>query len=202
LPLPDRPIIYVDPFHVSAGCRQFRIIRVMLKKYEQFQLRDWQRSDIDALVKYADNRKIWLNLRDVFPHPYTRKDAEAWLGITGERYPGTHFAIVIDGEAAGGISLIPKSDVYHRTAEIGYWLGEPFWGRGIVTTAVKAVTEWGFSTFDLCRIEAGVFGHNMASMRVLEKAGYVREGVLRKSITKDGTTMDSVLYAKIREQES
>lgn len=164
----------------------------------KFTLRPWMPGDEEALVRHANSRKIWLNLRDAFPHPYTTADAKHWIQIANPTTPITNFAIVVDGAAAGGIGLVLKDDVFRRSAEIGYWLGEEFWGRGIVTEAVREVTDYAFATFDLCRVYAGVFEWNPASMRVLEKAGYEFEGRMRKSVTKDGQTIDELIYAIIR----
>jgi RimJ/RimL family protein N-acetyltransferase len=141
---------------------------------------------------------IWRNLRDAFPHPYTFADAKQWIQIANSKTPINNFAIVVDGSASGGIGLALKDDVFRRSAEIGYWLGEEFWRRGIVTEAVRAVTDYAFATFDLCRVYAGVFEWNLASMRVLEKAGYEFECRMRKSVTKDGETIDELIYAMIR----
>lgn len=162
-------------------------------------IRSWRPQDVAALVRYANNRKIWLNLRDRFPHPYTAADAEQWILFAVEAVPETHFAIAIGEEAAGGIGLDLKGDVYRRSAEIGYWLGEPFWGRGIATAAVRAVTEYAFAHLDVCRVYANIFEWSTASMRVLEKAGYVCEGRLRKSVTKDGQTIDELIYGFVRD---
>lgn len=166
-------------------------------KLDRILLRDWQAGDEPSLVRNADNRKIWINLRDRFPFPYRPIDAKRWILQTCVLIPQTQFAIVIDGEAVGGIGLEIRSDVFRRSAEIGYWLGEPFWGRGIATEALRGLTDYGFATFDLRRIDAGVFEWNRASVRVLEKAGYVLEGRLKKSITKEGETIDQLVYAKI-----
>ncbi len=141
-----------------------------------------------------------MNLRDRFPHPYTPADAKEWIRQTSEITPQTQFAMVVGGAAVGGIGLEVRRDVFRRSAEIGYWLGEPFWGRGITTEAVLAVTEYAFKTFDLCRIDAGVFEWNRASMRVLEKAGYVCEARLKKSITKEGQTIDQFIYMQLRDE--
>jgi RimJ/RimL family protein N-acetyltransferase len=161
-------------------------------------VRSWGPSDAPSLATHANNRKVWLNLRDRFPHPYTLADGEAWIGSVHGKVPETHWAIDVEGSAVGGIGLVLRDDVYRRSAEIGYWLGETFWRRGIATEAVRAVTEHGFASFDLCRIHAGVFEWNAASMRVLEKAGYVCEGRLLRSVTKDGRTIDELLYAITR----
>jgi RimJ/RimL family protein N-acetyltransferase len=162
-------------------------------------LRPWRVGDEQSLVRNANNRAIWRNLRDLFPHPYTLADAEHWIKIANPKNPPCNFAIVVGGEAVGGIGLALKDDVFRRCAEIGYWLGEEFWGRGIVTEAVRAVTEYAFSTFDICRVYAGVFEWNPGSMKVLEKAGYDFECRMRKSVTKDGETIDELIYAIIRE---
>jgi RimJ/RimL family protein N-acetyltransferase len=165
----------------------------------QCAIRSYRWGDEAALVRHADNYKVWRNLTDVFPHPYTMDAARSWLEIATTQDPETHFAIAIADQVAGGIGLKLKDDIHHRTAEIGYWLGEEFWGRGIMPEAVRVLTDWGFATFDLVRIYAGVFDHNPASMRVLEKAGYQFEARLRKHITKEGKTFDDVIYAVIRE---
>jgi len=165
----------------------------------EWQIRSWRRSDEIALVKYGNNRKIWINVRDAFPHPYTKQDARAWIQQATQQNPETQFAVASSEEAIGGIGLILQHDVYRKSAEIGYWLGEPFWGMGIATKAVGALTEYAFAQFDLARLFATVFEWNPASARVLEKAGYRCEGRLRKSVTKDGKTIDEFLYSITRE---
>lgn len=162
-------------------------------------IRSWEWSDRNAIVRHANNRNVWLNLRDRFPHPYTLADARNWLDMVVGAKPETNFAIVVDGEIAGGIGYTIQPDVGHRSAEIGYWLGEDYWGRGIVTEALIAVTEHAFANNDLCRLYAHVFEWNPASARVLEKAGYTFEGRLRKSVTKNGQTIDQLMYAMVRE---
>ncbi len=126
-------------------------------------------------------------------------DAHDWLDMVVDRQPETNFAIAVAGEAVGGIGFTLQPDVARRSAEVGYWLGESFWGRGIATEALKAVTDYAFTNYDLCRIFAHVFDWNRASTRVLEKAGYTFEGRLRKSVTKDGQTIDQLMYAVIRD---
>ena len=164
-----------------------------------WQVRSWHRDDEASLVKYANNRAVSINLLDVFPYPYTRKDARDWIRVVSRGASETSFAIANAEEAIGGIGLKLGEDIFRRTAEIGYWLGEPFWGKGIATMAVETVTNYAFSKFDLDRIQAEVFEWNPASARVLEKAGYCLEGRLRRRVIKDGKTIDCFLYAKIRE---
>ena len=162
-------------------------------------VRSWEWRDRDAIVRHANNRKVSINLRDRFPNPYTVSDARSWLDSVIGHKRETNFAIDVGGEAVGGIGFTLQPDVAHRSAEIGYWLGEEFWGRGIATDALIAVSDYAFSNFDICRLYAHVFEWNGASARVLEKAGYAFEGRLRKSVTKDGETIDQLMYAMIRE---
>lgn len=166
---------------------------------ETCSVRSWEWRDRDAIVRHANNRNVSINLRDQFPYPYTTTDAHDWLDMVIERKPETNFAIAVAGEAVGGIGFTLQPDVSRRSAEVGYWLGESFWGRGIATEALKAVTDYAFTNYDLSRIFAHVFDWNRASTRVLEKAGYTFEGRLRKSATKEGQTIDQLMYAVIRD---
>src|SRR5678815_298799 len=124
---------------------------------EGFKLREWRRGDVESLAKHADNIKIWRNLHDAFPHPYRRVDAEIWIEQTSKLQPGLIYAIEVEGEAAGGIGITPMKFEHRRTAAIGYWLSEAYWGRGITTKAMRAMTDMVFATFDLARLEALVF---------------------------------------------
>ena len=162
-------------------------------------VRSWRWTDRDAIVRHANNRNVWINLRDQFPHPYTQADARSWLELVIDRKPETNFAIAVNDEAVGGIGFTFQTDVARRSAEIGYWLGEECWGRGIATDSLKAVTDYAFSEFEICRLYAHVFAWNPASARVLEKAGYEFEGRMRKSVTKVGQTIDQLMYACVRE---
>ena len=160
-----------------------------------FAIRPWRSGDEPSLVRHANNRRIWINLRDQFPHPYTASDASRWIQLASARSPVTSWAIEVSGEAVGGISLKLQEDVDRVSAELGYWLAEPFWNRGIMSRAVRAITEHGFAHFSLTRIFALPFLPNEASQRVLEKAGYTREAVLRRSVIKNGEVLDQALYA-------
>jgi ribosomal-protein-alanine N-acetyltransferase len=161
------------------------------------EVRPWQDEDRASLVRHANNRSVWRNLKDRFPHPYTDEDAGHWLALARTDPVKTGFAIEVEGQCAGGIGLVSLADVHARCAHIGYWLGEPFWGRGIMTAVVRAVSDHALAQRGFLRLEAPVFAWNPASMRVLEKCGYVREGVLRKSVFKDGEVIDSMLYARV-----
>lgn len=160
-------------------------------------VRSWRTSDAESLLRYANNRNIWLNLRDAFPHPYTKHDARAYIRSVRDRSPETTFAIAVDDEAVGSIGFVLRTDVERVSAEIGYWLAEPFWGRGITSEALVALTRYAIDTHRLTRIYALPFAWNLASCRVLEKAGYVLEARLRRSAIKDGQITDQMQYAFI-----
>jgi ribosomal-protein-alanine N-acetyltransferase len=162
-------------------------------------IRPWALSDAVAVQRYANNRKIWLNLRDLFPHPYDLEDASRFLHYVTSDKPATTFAIALPTEAIGCIGLQIGRDVHCKTAELGYWLGEPFWGQGIMSEAVAEFARYAFEAFDLNRIYAQPFANNAASARVLEKAGFVCEGRLRANVFKDGQRLDSLLYARVRD---
>jgi RimJ/RimL family protein N-acetyltransferase len=161
-------------------------------------VRDWDLGDVRSLVRHANNRRIWMNLRDRFPHPYTDADGQAFLASAATQVPSWTWAIEVDGEAAGGIGLSRLADIERVSAEIGYWLGEAYWGRGITTEAVTAVTAAALSRGDLSRIFALPFADNVASIRVLEKAGYALEGRLPQSAIKDGVIRDQLMFGAYR----
>lgn len=166
---------------------------------ERLVLRPWRRGDEEAIVRHADNRRVWLNLRDLFPHPYTRDDAREFIAIqAGTSGPPHNLAIEHGGEAIGSVGLHPLSDVSRFTAEIGYWIGEAFWGRGLATEALRLFTGYAFESFPFERLEGWVFSTNPSSGRVLEKAGYELEATLRRSAFKDGRFVDCHLYVRFR----
>jgi RimJ/RimL family protein N-acetyltransferase len=159
------------------------------------RLRAWRPGDEEALLRHANNRAIWLQLRDRFPHPYTLKDAEWWVQFASAQQPIHSLAIEFQGEAVGNIGIEVREDVERCSAEIGYWLGESVWGRGIATSAVRVATAYAFSTFGLTRVYAIPYARNIASRRVLEKAGFQLEGLMRRAAIKDGEVLDQLLYA-------
>jgi len=161
-------------------------------------IRQWTEDDLPNLVKYANNINIWNNLRNYFPHPYTAAAGKEWLKNTIGATPVVNFAIDLDGEAIGGIGLILNSDVYIMSAEMGYWIGEAHWGKGIGTEAVRQMVEYTFYYFDIIRLYAEVFETNKSSMRVLEKNGFYLEGVRRKAVLKNGVLMDDYIWIKLR----
>jgi ribosomal-protein-alanine N-acetyltransferase len=164
-------------------------------------LREWRTSDAPALAAAANNRNVWLMLRDQMAHPYALSDAENYIQRQLDNPAAASVCIEVDGCVAGGIGLHPQDDVNRMTAELGYWLAESCWGRGIMTEAVRAMVRDGFAQGPLLRIEAFVYANNPASVRVLEKAGFAFEGRLRKNAVKDGQVLDSLLYARLREDE-
>lgn len=162
-------------------------------------LRPFRPGDEDALRLLADDPGVARNLADRFPSPYTRKDAEEWVTTCQNLAEGqTVLAVEVDGALAGGAGFEGIGAVYPRTAMVGYWLGRAFWGRGIATEALRALTAHAFASSCLNRIEAGVFPWNRASMRVLEKAGYRLEGLLRGRLYKDAVVYDEPLYVRLR----
>jgi [ribosomal protein S5]-alanine N-acetyltransferase len=161
-------------------------------------IRQWKNDDLDSLVLNANNIQVWNNLRNYFPHPYTTENGEEWLLKTIEASPIVNLAIDVDGVAVGGIGLILNSDVYVMSAEIGYWLGETYWGQGITTEAVRQMIDYTFYYYDIVRLYAEVFETNKASMRVLEKNGFYLEGVRRKAVLKNGVLMDDYIWVKLR----
>jgi RimJ/RimL family protein N-acetyltransferase len=165
---------------------------------ERCTIRSWRLDDAESLTQHANNRKVWLALRDLFPHPYTIQDAHEFLQRAISEQPMTKFCIEVDGIAVGGIGVRLGQDVHRHTASLGYWLGETFWRRGIMSEAVAALTDFCFDNFPLRRISAEAFANNPASVRVLEKTGFSFEARLKKNVIKDGKFLDSLLYAKTR----
>ena len=161
------------------------------------KLRSWRSSDVDALVEAANNPNVARYLRDIFPSPYTRADAVAWI-MLNQNANVTNFAIDVSGELAGGIGVHLFDGERRLCAEIGYWLAEPFWGRGIITAACRTLTDYAFETYGLKRVEAAVFSPNVASHRVLEKCGYACEGVMKSAAIKHGEILDVYMYAVTR----
>ncbi|HQV07473.1 MAG TPA: GNAT family protein, partial [Chitinophagaceae bacterium] len=153
------------------------------------------KTDIDALVEYGNNYNIARNMRNIFPHPYTNQDAVKFLERTIPLRPVNIFAIDINGKASGGIGVFPQDDIMCKNAELGYWLAEPFWGKGIITKAIGQVVAYGFKTFDIDRIYAIPFGTNIASQKALEKAGFRLEARFDKTIFKNGVYYDELVYA-------
>ncbi len=163
-----------------------------------FVIRGWKKGDEVSLQKNANNPSVSRFLLNRFPSPYTMEAAIHWVNNLVDQDPLVNFAITIDDQVVGGIGLELREDVYRKTALLGYWLSEELWGKGIVTEAVKLMTQYAFDHLDIIRLQAGVLDKNPASMRVLEKAGYTKEGVLRNAAIKRGDIMDEHVYAILK----
>ncbi len=170
----------------------------MLLDLGDLQIRTWRKSDLEALLRHANNAKIAANLRDQFPHPYTRRDAIEYLNFMRDQRPERSFALQYNEEAIGGLGFQIGVDISRVSAELGYWVSEAYWGRGFATRAVNALTDWAFAEYKLTRVFALVFSYNASSIRVLEKAGFEPEGLLRRSAIKNGVILDQLMYAKVR----
>jgi len=163
------------------------------------RLRRFRISDSERMALLANNEKIARNLRDGFPNPYTKEHAEAWIMKFMDQEPQTFFAIEYQGEYVGNISLVKGMDVYRKSAEVGYFIGEDYWNKGIVTAALNLICEYGFANLDIVRIHTGVFSHNLSSQRVLEKCGFIKEGVFKNAVFKREQYFDEVRYAKLKD---
>ena len=162
-------------------------------------LRPWREDDLESLVRHANNFNIWINLRDGFPHPYTEEAGKAWLNIAQNEATHLFLAIEVDGEAVGGIGANFKDDIDRLNAEIGYWLSEQYWGRGLVTTAVSLLVDHILLNYpDIHRIYADVFPYNHASARVLQKCGFHLEAIHKSAVIKNGQVIDEHRYVRFR----
>lgn len=168
-------------------------------KTEKIILRSLVDNDKDELARLANNKRIWDNVRDLMPHPYTTENADFFINLTKQEKTPMTFAIEYDGQLCGVIGLVAQQDVHRKTAEIGYWIGEPYWNKGIATEAVKLITDYGFNELDLVRIHTGVFEYNTSSMKVLEKCGYKKDGVFEKAVLKNGQLWNEHRFSKIKE---
>lgn len=161
------------------------------------RIRQLKSSDKSKLTKLANNKKVWDNLRDYIPFPYCENDAEVFINKTNQENPRQTFGIEYKGIICGVIGLVIQQDVYRKSAEIGYWVGEPYWGKGIATIAVELIIEYGFNELELNRIYSGVFEYNIASMKVLEKNGFEKEGIFKKAIIKNQKVCDEHRFYKL-----
>jgi ribosomal-protein-alanine N-acetyltransferase len=172
----------------------------MIMRGARCTLRPWRLTDAESLVRHANNLNVARHLRDRFPHPYGREEASRFLKGVCTAETLTNFAIEVSSEAAGGLGFVPGTDIERYSAEVGYWLGEECWGRGIGTEALELFTRYAFDELRLLRVFALPLADNVGSARVLEKAGYAREGTLRSSCVKYGEPRDQVLYAKVNDR--
>jgi ribosomal-protein-alanine N-acetyltransferase len=172
----------------------------MIIEYDGISLRPWSIKDSVGLAKIADNKKIADNLRDGLPNPYTEEDAKEWLNIIlPGNNPPKFFAIIFKDRIVGSIGLVSKINIYRKNFEIGYFLSEEYWGKGVMTRAIRAATSYAFSEFDIVRVYAEPYADNPASRRALEKAGYVLEATLKNYVIKNGVIKDSCIYSVLKE---
>jgi len=160
-----------------------------------FTLRPWREDDLKSLVKHANNKNIAENMMDQFPHPYEEANGKMFLAFATKDSPVHIFAIDVNGEAVGGIGIHPQGDVLRKNAELGYWLSESFWSKGIISRAIPQVLDFAFKTYEITRVYARPFGTNIASQKVLEKTGFKLEAKLEKTIFKNGEFQDELIYA-------
>lgn len=167
-----------------------------------FKLRAWKTEDAKSLAQAANNPNIARNLRNAFPNPYTLEDAIWFINdsITNAERKQINYAIVVDGQAVGGIGISVKDDVYEKSAELGYWLAEDFWRKGIMSRAVQMICKEVFGIFDIVRIFAEPFADNAGSRGVLEKAGFTYEGTMRNGVFKNGEIHSYCMYSILREE--
>lgn len=165
-----------------------------------FILRKWKPSDEKDVANYGNNKKIADNLRDAFPHPYSLKDAQEFINacLSADERQKMFRAIEIDGKAAGSIGVFKGGDIYRKSGELGYWLAEPYWGSGIMSAAAQRICAEAFEKLDIVRIFAEPFAYNAASRKVLEKAGFVLEGVMKNAAIKNGEIFDYCMYALLK----
>ncbi len=162
------------------------------------QLREWKKKDILPLTLLANNKLVSDSLRDRFPFPYTSKDAEIWIRLNKKIEPARNFAIQVDHLLAGGCSVMLKDDIYRCSAEIGYWLGQPFWGKGIATEAVRLLLKKIDAQYpSIVRLYAEVFEFNEGSMRVLQKNGFHLESIRKRAVIKNNRILDDHVWVKL-----
>lgn len=164
-------------------------------------IREWKIEDKTALAENLNNIKVLNNLRDGLPYPYTDEDAEAYITamLAADKDKTFAFAITLDDKVIGSIGVFRCDNIHYRTAELGYYIGEPYWGKGIMTSAVKQICKYIFDNTDIIRIFAEPFSYNIGSCRVLEKAGFQFEGLLKSNAEKNGAIIDMKMYALIKD---
>jgi ribosomal-protein-alanine N-acetyltransferase len=193
-----QPLVAENSLALAAELGIVRLRCVMTGALPAPPLRQWQPHDGPSIVRHANDYEVWRSLRDRFPHPYTPHDAEAWLSLVCGSSPPLEFAITSNDEAVGGIGLIPGSDIDRVSAEVGYWLGRSAWGHGLASAAVRSITAYAFQVLALERVFALPFEGNLASARVLVKAGYKLEGVLRCAAIKEGRLTNLLMFGCTR----
>ncbi len=171
----------------------------MILTNNNITLRPWKETDLSSLLQHANNFNIWINLRDAFPHPYTEEAGKGWLKMALAEKDNLLLAIEVDGEFVGSIGAHFCSDVYRINCEIGYWLSEEYWGKGIMTRSVNLLVDHILASYpEISRIYADLFSFNPASARVLEKCGFHQEAIHRNAIIKNGQVADEHRWVRFR----
>lgn len=172
----------------------------MILANDKIKLREFTMEDKSQVANLCNNKKIWDNVRDIIPFPYSEKDAIFFIDVCQKENPKTTFAIEKNKNLVGVIGLVLQSDIYRLTAEIGYWIGEPYWGQGIATEAVTLLTEYGFNKLNLIRIHTGVFDFNKPSQKVLEKSGFTLDCIFKNAVIKNGKIHDEYRYSILKKE--
>jgi ribosomal-protein-alanine N-acetyltransferase len=178
----------------------YSIKRMVKYMNSEIYLRPWMKEDARQLAFVANNKNIWKNVRDSIPYPYTIHDAEKWIAHCHKQKPVVNFGVIYNAALVGSIGCVPKTDVYSKSIEIGYFIGEPYWNLGIATQAVRILVDYIEKQFDAVRLYAEVFSYNKASMHVLHKNGFYLEGIRRKSVTKNNVITDDYVWVKMLEK--
>lgn len=168
-------------------------------QFDKYHIREFLSNDVEALAKYANNREVSKYMRDSFPYPYTMENAVQWIDFVKNNYSTLFFAIADQTELIGGIGAMPQTDVHRFSAEVGFWLGQSHWNKGIITKALPVFCNYLFTNFDFNRLTANVFEGNEASRKVLEKNGFVLEGTQRKNVFKENKFVDHYIYGLLKE---
>ena len=168
-------------------------------KFEQYQIREFLAKDVEAIVENANNREVSKYMRDSFPYPYTKENAVQWIDFVKKNYSSLFFAIADETELIGGIGAVPQTDVHRFSAEVGFWLGQSHWNKGIITIALPVFCNYLFTKFNFNRLTANVFEGNEASKKVLEKTGFVLEGTQRKNVFKENKFVNHYTYGLLKE---
>ena len=166
------------------------------------RIRKWELSDAKDLAAALSNKKVQDNLRDGLPYPYTEQDGKEFISamLSADENETFAFAITVDNMVLGSIGIFRQGNIHRQTAELGYYIAEEYWGKGIMTEAVKQICEYVFANSDIIRIYAEPFAYNIASCRVLEKVGFQYEGTLRSNAVKNGKVIDMEMYSLLKEE--
>jgi len=167
---------------------------MVIVEKEIYTLRKWNQCDAESLSEYLNNKQIWDNCRDSLPYPYGLDDAHSYIKSIENNEPISDFCIEVNGEAVGNIGFVRGSDIERYNAEVGYWIAEKYWNKGIVTDALKEAVKYYFANSEIVRVFAPVYQHNIASMTVLKKVGFKEYGIAKKGAYKNGRFIDLCYY--------